>query len=294
MLRKISIWLFSKFKIFILLIVLSPIIGCSQNILEIGSYWTPEKIQIDGYLYDWKDIPMTYFKDEEVSLGILNDNENLYVLLCFRNDMWAQLIRMNGVTLWFDKDGEKKKDYGIRYKGGNPPVRMEGDRGVKMENLTREQKERFKEMQGLEPQLTIIDKGKHTITSPCGSHGVAVSSSISQGLYIYEFSIPIKEREKEYCLINTQPGQTINVGFEWGLSEDEFMNMRKELDIEGDNMEKPPRGSGMQPPNDEGGMEPPTGGGMRPDRGMRPGGSRQLVEKKEIWVKVSLATQKKE
>jgi hypothetical protein len=294
MLKRIFIWIFYNVEIFLSFIVLSTIIGCSQNTLEMQSNWTPELIEIDGYLYDWTDKPMTYFKDEEVSLGILNDNENLYVLFCFRNDQWAQLIRMGGVTLWFDNKGEKNKDFGIRYKGGPPPAEIHGDRRVQIENLPGEQRERFKESQGQESQLIIIDKGKHTITIPGGSHGVSVNSSISQGLYIYEFRVPIKDKEKEYHSINTQPGQTIDVGFEWGLSEDEIMNMRKELDIEGDDMERPPRGSGMQSPNDEGGMEPPAGGDMRPDRGMRPGGSRQLVEKKEIWVKVSLATPKEE
>ena len=281
MLKRIFVWLFYNAAIFVSLIGLSTIIGCSDNIMEMESYWTPESIEIDAQLDDWADKPMTYFKDEEVSLGILNDNENLYVLLGFRNDQWAQLIRMGGVTLWFDKNREKKKNYGIRYKGGPPPAEMQGDRRPQIENLPQEQRERIKEMQGQESQLTIINKGKHIITTPGGSHGVAVSSSISQGLYIYEFSIPVREKEEKYYSVNTQPGQIINVGFEWGLSEDELMNMRKELDIEGDNMERPPMG---------GGMEPPPGGDRRPDRGMGPVGSRQLVEKKEIWVKVLLAT----
>lgn len=277
MLKRIFVWLFSNATIFISLIGLSTIIGCSNNIMEMESYWTPESIEIDGQLDDWIDKPMTYFEGEEVSVGILNNAENLYVLFSFRNDMWARLIRMGGVTLWFDKEGEKSKKFGIRYKGGPDLAEMQGHRGVQIENLPREQRERFKEMQGKESQLTIIDKGKHTITTPRGSQGVAVSSSFSRGVYTYEFSVPIKEKEEEYYSINTGPGKTISVGFEWGPSKDELQSMREEM---GGERERGGMGGG------------PEGGGMEPPSGGRRGG-RQLPEKKEIWVKVSLASPKK-
>lgn len=280
-----SIWILSKVKILVLFVVLNLTIGCSQNTTEMESYWTPESIEVDGQLDDWADEPMTYFKDEEVSVGLLNNAENLYILFSFRNDMWARLISMNGVTLWFDKKGEKNKDFGIRYKGGPDLAEMQGDRGIQMENLPQEQRERFKEMQDQESQMTIIEKGKHTITSPDGSHGVAVCSSIDNGVYTYEFNIPTKEKEEKYYSINVGPGQIISVGFEWGLSKDELQSMREEMggERERGDMGGGPMGGGMRPPSGErmpGGEE-----GMKP-----PSGGRQLPEKKEIWVKVSLAT----
>ncbi len=294
MLKANSIWIFSKVSILLLLIGLSLTVGCSNNTRGMESYWTPESIEVDGQLDDWADKPKTYFKDEEVSVGLLNNAENLYILFSFRNDMWARLIRMNGVTIWFDKKGEKNKDFGIRYKGGPDLAEMREGRGVPMENLPQEQRERFKEMQGQESQMTIIDKGKHTITTPRGSYGVAVSSSISHGVYTYEFSIPTKEREEKYYSINTGPGQTISVGFEWGLSKGELQGMREEMggerergDMGGGPMGGGPMGGGMSPPSGE--RMPGGGGGMKP-----PSGGRQLPEKKEIWVKVLLASSPEE
>lgn len=271
----------SKILDLLVLAGLTLFVGCKTQ--EVETHWSATPVQVDGEMMEWANMPTTYFEDSGVQLGLCNDSENLYILFRFSNQSWARAIRMGGVTLWLDNSGKKNKDFGIRYTGG-PPLSemlkpgMTGEGGFQ-DNLTPEQKERLKKQQeAMADQFKVLyKKGGQEITIPAnGSSGPAVSFASPQGIYTYEFKIPLRKSDAFDYGIGAQPGQTISLGLEWG-------------DIEmGDRQRMRPEGSGMgMPPG--GGL--PGGGGRG---GGAPGGQgspgMQKPEKQELWVKTQLAS----
>lgn len=280
--QKIVCSLFNrKFMIILSSFTLSAICGCGNGTVEIGSHWSAEPIKVDGKLEDWSSTPVSYFEENEVTLGLCNDNENLYILFDFRNEMWEQVIKRHGVTIWIDSTGEKKKDLGIRFIGGPAPAEMERDREGFLEHLTPEEREFVTLMQGkMEEQLIIIEDEQERVIPPDGSCGPAVGYANNQGFITYEFSIPLKKsaESSNYYFFEREPGESIDIGLEWGLSKDEFPST----------MERMPPGEG---PGESfpGGMERPPGGGP-PHGGQGPGPRGGMPEKQEFWVKTSLAS----
>jgi hypothetical protein len=97
------------------LLFLLLIDGCSSIILE--SRWRIGDAPIDGNGAAWQDT-LTSLEDKKSSVGILNDEDNLYIRLMTTNrDLERQVIRQ-GLTFWFDRDGGEKKTFGIRFPLG--------------------------------------------------------------------------------------------------------------------------------------------------------------------------------
>jgi len=291
MFQRNSIGLITKILTPVALVGLIISSGCSSKTTEMQSHWSTESIKVDGQSEDWADTPLTCFKDSQVSLGLRNDAENLYILFRFKNETWARLIARGGMTLWLDNMGKKKKDFGIRYTGGPSPSQLQqSGEGRFRDRLTPEQQERMLERHAeMAKQVTIIDKqADKEISVPAdGSQGPAASFAYEQGFYSYEFKIPLQGREDNCYAIGAQAGQTVGLGLEWG-GMDAQRQMRQE------------RGRGMR----DGGRRPggmgPGQGGRRPGgrgrgQGDRAGGSRrQLLEKQKIWVKILLVSPQKE
>ena len=276
----------------LLLLTLSSIFflaSCKSEKAEI--YWSAEPVQIDGQMTEWAGKPTNYLGKSGVQLSLRNDSENLYVLFRFSNQEWARLIRMGGVTLWLDNSGKKKKDFGIRYTGGPSPSEMQktgmaGEGGF-WDNLTSEQKARLmKQQETMAEQLKVVyKKSGQEISIPANdSGGPAASFASPQGIYTYEFRIPLQKSNPSDYAIGAQPGQTISLGIEWGeLKMGDRESMMKQMG-----------GGGMMPPGGGMGGGPPGGGmgGGPPGGGSMPGGGppgMQKPEKQEFWLKTNLA-----
>ncbi len=267
-------------KALLLLTLAGPFLlaGCGPQ--EVQTNWSAEPLKVDGEMTEWPSGSTVYFEDSGVQLGLSNDNQNLYILFRFSNQAWARAIRMGGVTLWLDNSGKKKKDFGIRYTGGPSLSELQkmkaSSGGGFRETLTPEQQQRLLEMEeATADQIIVIDKkSNQEITLRAdGSGGPAVCFASPQGIYTYEFSIPLEKGDVFDCGIGVEPEQVICLGLEWG-------GMSK---ADRERMEKmgggPPGGMGGGPPGGIGGR----GGGR--------GGSRpQAPEKQELWVKTLLAS----
>ncbi len=261
---------------------LALMVGCQSE--QVQSSWSMENVLIDGQRTDWIGIPTTYLKDSAVQLGLCNDDDNLYILLRFTDEKKAFVMRRNGLSIWIDKTGRKQKKFGIRYYGGPPlsEMRRWGPTGSRMplDSVTTERQRRFRDRQ-LPPadQIeVIIDGGEQAVSlSDDGSGGPLASFHGAKGIYTYEFSIPLKTNDDDMFVIDAQPGQTINVGFEWGTSPRDLRDRMRERDDRG-GMDD--RDGGRAPGGRRGGPPRGFGGGM---------GGQQ-----EIWMEVSLASPPKE
>ena len=271
--------------VFVLLLTgLSLLAGCKSQ--EVQTHWAAKPVKVDGEVTEWPGGSTVYFEDIGVQLGLQNDNNDLYLLFRFSNQAWARAIRMGGVTLWLDNSGKKKKDFGIRYCGGPPlsELQMTGasSRGGFRETLTPEQQQRLQNAEeAAADQITVIEKksNREITLSPDGSGGPAASFASPQGIYTYEFSIPLEKGDVFDHGIGAQPGETVSLGLEWGgMSREDRQKTMQGM--------RP--GGGAGPPGGMGGG-PPGGRGGGPGGGPRGGPGMKAPEKQELWVKTQLA-----
>ena len=69
---------------------------------------------------DIVDKEMYYFEDKEFSLGLRNDDKNLFLCLTIDNPMMRAQALTRGLTVWFDPDGGRAKTFGIQFPIGRP------------------------------------------------------------------------------------------------------------------------------------------------------------------------------
>lgn len=261
------------------------------NTVELPGNWTGAGITADGKRGDWDDIPFHYFEKQKAVLAMCNDSSHLNIYFSFNDPSWLQSIRMSGLTLWFDNQGKKHKNIGLVYRGGTPPRPDSGGGpgGDKPSRFDSDQKKQMFPGDTLKtPQLTLIDKDNDfEFTAPVdGGMGPKAAFGETNGIYTYEFSIPLAPMSAGFFGIDAQPGATVCIGVEWGKIEMKQMSRpSKDDDFGGPPRGGGPGGMGGSPPG--GGMGP-GGGGMGPGGGMS-GGQPSMPEEQKIWIKTVLA-----
>ncbi len=261
--------------VLLLLTAATLLAGCKT--IEMESQWSAAEMKADGRTTDWELTLTGFLEDEGIALAVCNDAQRLYFLVRHNDPRWAQAIRRGGLTLWLDAKGGKNKQFMIRYRGGHSRTEL----GLAADTSQRRKMpppfdERFADQpQNRKEKFTCYQEGRIVEKGiPVdGSEGPAAGFAIQQGIFTYEFSIPLQESAVRYYGIGAEPGQTISIGVERGdISRDELRRA----------------GQGMGGPGGRGGR----GGGRIGDgtgRGGR-GGSRPMPpEKQEIWIKTILA-----
>ncbi|MCP4567812.1 MAG: hypothetical protein GY841_09570 [FCB group bacterium] len=268
-------------KVVVLSLIVFSAVGCKTQ--EVQCHWPSEPIKIDGQMSEWEDRGNIYFEKNGVLLGLRSDNDNLYILLRFRDRSWLQAIRATGLTIWLDDHGNKDKNFGLRYNGIPLPIDSlmagrgagggrSGDmRGGMMEEMEKKMQER---MVANPVQLCLIDESRWYEPMPLpedGRRGPAVAHGNDNGLFTYEFNIPLQSMADDVYGFGVKPGQKICIGGEWGEMNTEEL--------------RPSMGGGGR--GGGGGMGGGKGGGMGGGRGGgmdRP----EMPEKQEFWVKTIL------
>ena len=271
-----------KKSIFIVisLIGFSLISGCGGDKIE--NQWLDQEIAIDGKYEDWEGINQNILEDLNIVVGMANDETNLYLMFRMNDERMARRIRMMGVIVWLNKDGKKRKDYGICYTGSTdlhisdrPGLRPTDERSTQMEERMKKMRERLGENLPRAGRIMIIQGDEKTERDESAFEGPAAGSTYENGVFCYEFKLPIP--------ISTDLKKKMKLGLELGsISDEDRKAMMQELGG------RPGGGIGGRP-GDRGGRP----GGM----GGRPGGMRGRerpsggfgFEKQEIWFNVLLA-----
>jgi len=261
--------------IFVLVIVLSitQLAGCKNQ--ELNSNWLNGEIKVDGINDEWENAT-TYIKDENVLIGLMNDEDYLYVSLK-TNDrfMWNRMTGL-GFTIWFDPNGGKKKVFGIQYPLGlqemGEPIMEFGD-----PEQGREKRRRIIEESLNEIKFLGSDEEDWDRMLVSDATGINAKVSNQSGAFVYELKVPLRQSDGHPYAIATEPGKAIGIGFEMQKFDREKMMAGRAGGM---------RGGGMGPPGGmQGGMGGPPGGGMR--GGMqRP----EMPKPIKLWTKVQLAS----
>jgi len=266
-----------------MIILLFSQTGCSA--FEINSLWREKEILIDGNSSDWLGA-LVYLEDNGVSVGIQNDEDDLYICLLAESSFIRSQVMRRGFTLWFDPAGGKDKTFGIKFPLGMPvPETRPQAKDEPVDRLEREQK--LERMTSLNDKLEILGPGKADQRRiPLNKvKGIEVFIETASGLLVYELKVPLKQSEKSPYAIQTSAGDTIGVGFEMPKLDREALRGER------------PDGAGVRSGGGSSGGRGGTGGmrGGGGSGGGRGGMSRSRPEEGKglkIWVKTLLAVDK--
>ncbi len=245
--------------LFILFILTILFVSCSQ--FNLSSIWRDREVTIDGKHDDWLNALM-YFEEENISLGLLNDESFMYICMIVENPMIRSQIMIQGFTLWFDPDSGKKRIFGIKFPIGLSEERMQM-RGMQEKDAPMKPRrgELDPEMARQAPmremtELEILGPGKdESVRLPIEqAKGIHVTINASSGTLVYELKVPLSQDEKNPYAIGTKAGNTIGIRLE--TPKINRSNMRRGM-------------GGMPGGGGRGGMGGMPGGGRMGGGGMR-------------------------
>ena len=263
----------SKFIILGVLSLLMCFIFVSCDNYQIESQWRDRDIVVDGRSADWLDA-LTYVEEFNVSVGIANDADFLYVCAVVGNPLVRMRVMRQGLTVWFDPKDGRKKSLGIRFPLGSQgrnerPVEFGEE--PDMEILQRVFLLSLNELEILGPGRKEKRRIKKT-----EAKGVDVAMSVSSGLLVYELKVPLIYSPEQSFAINVHPGRSFGIGIETSpQSRDK------------EQLSRPSRTEDMGRPGSGGNPGMGRTGGMN----QMPGGGRPAIPKKlKLWLSVSLSS----
>ncbi len=240
--------------------------GCSP-ILLVNSSREDKNIIVDGDEKDWNNKTF-YLNQQNILLGVRNDEEYLYLFLKIVDRQQIRNIRMAGLTIWLDPNGSDSKSYGIRIPG----------KPVQREDISENDQQ---PVSAAVTEIGVLTKGKKepVFVPIVERNGIQFATSRTPESMIMECRIPLKENP-DNPMQWTAAGPVIGITLETGE-----MKSRKKEDMSADLVGTDNRAGGYP----AGGMG--HGGGTRKDGEgeVKRGENRAPLD---FWFKVRLAESK--
>ncbi len=254
------------------------------------STWNAAQMSVDGTEFDWQDATPFFEKKVAADYAFKNDANFLYVLFKFKDPKkFMSSISWTGMTVYLDPNGKKKKDYFINFRKKQITAeefiaKMEADQGP----LSQEDKDKIRVNEFYvdhDIQVTNKKAKTQTLEKVEGMVPAIFRANPGQdGIYIWEFAIPLARPAEMAPGIGAAPGQQIKVGFHWGGATDEWKEaMTARMGDQGSQASNRARG----------GLSSESGGAStRLDSNIGLARMRKQMPKKyDIWVDVLLANQ---
>jgi hypothetical protein len=252
------------------LIFIVGLTGCKTfNTYTAESRPVSKPIVVDGKSDDWQG-DLYVVPGERLSVGFLNDRDNLYVCLLTSDTFIKFQIMAQGFIVWFDPKGGKEKAFGIKYPVGQPagqqPKMTMGETGEPV----------FDESSGTsmnEFEIVKSEKEPSRKVAFSQAQGLEIKVASSTGLIVYEMKIPLVQSGDNPVAAGAGPGKMIGIGFETGKFDASQM----------------PRGNRGGTPGGGGAGRPPMGGGGA-QGGMGGSGMRGgIPDGLKVWALVQLS-----
>jgi hypothetical protein len=258
--------------------------GTSWAKTKVASVWTDTAISVNGHADDWPESSLRYFPDQEAVIGVANDSSKLYLLVRFRDEKWVRAVSMTGIKWEFKGKGDSAQTVILKYRGVMPAeLSHSGHRRPSGGDAV--QPEEFDPMRGQADRRTftcsIADRIEEKEIPPDGAEGPAAAFALDQGLYTYEFLVPLAKGAVRYYGLGVSRENRITVKATWGDMSEMRDRMHDRGGMPGGGMGGPPGG----------GMPGGIGGGMG---GGRPGGGMErqrpdMPEKQELQLQIDLS-----
>ena len=213
------------FLLFLLILSLS-LLGFSKEKI-ITSNWVVNPLTIDGSNMEWRDDTLSFEKKVDVNFAFRNDAEYLYVLFIFNDPKYLSSINATGMTLWFDTEGKKKKNYGLTFMKRQVSAdafisileKQKGPLSEEEKNDIRSNPRYFLH------NIKVVSKESESTSQQAESEEVNLAifrSERQEKMVIYELAVPLKRITEQAHGLGTEPGKIVKVGFEWGGLTDEM------------------------------------------------------------------------
>ena len=92
---------------------ISVIVACGGT--DVGSRWVTGAVVVDGDTEEWAGPGLTYVERLSGTLGAANNDSSLYLMVRFADPNLGRKITLGGATIWWNRDGKKRKDIGIKF-----------------------------------------------------------------------------------------------------------------------------------------------------------------------------------
>ncbi|MFQ5674911.1 MAG: hypothetical protein ACE5G1_03360 [bacterium] len=266
-------------KSFNVILAVFILTGCGST-LKLDSDWRQQEITIDGKQSDWQDA-LTFVEKKDVSIGVANDGEFLYICLVSADRILPRQMVRRGFTVWIDPKGGKDKTFGIRFpigmlESGMMEEAMGRGRGrdeaIDPERMKELFEQTMSELEILGPEKE--DRHRYSMSE---LEGLEVKIGEPADGLVYEIKVPLYKTEQYPIAVGLAEGEKIGVGFETVEFDRSALRQR--------------RGGG--------GFGGGRGGGRRGFRGGRGGfgsgfggGRSQMASEFKLWAFVELGTKK--
>ncbi|MBN1398920.1 MAG: hypothetical protein JXA06_12880 [Bacteroidetes bacterium] len=265
-----------------LVILTIQLTGCSGAV-QLKSDWKNSVIVIDGKQDDWAGY-LYDFKKNDLTVGICNDDENIYICFISYDQGVRRQIMDGGFTVWFDPGGGTEELYGIKYPAGRPRGERTGDMSNDNRQLRKSENtssdfstDELGNTENMPPSPILGSDNDGKMPSISGNaqfemqflgpnenevreanilelKSAAIKVSLTQKTFVYELKVPLhRTSDFPFTIIPTNRENIIGIGFK-----------TEENSISG--FSKSPKGPGGGRP---GGGAPPGGG---PPGSVSPGG----------------------
>jgi hypothetical protein len=219
-------------KRFLLIVLISNVLfflsGCSSS-LEIASKYPDNKVIIDGKDNEWENKTI-YLKDDNILVGLQNDNAFLYLLISTSDRKKQMQILNSGLNIWFDPNGGNSKKLGMRFPLGriesgqqfsNREDRTENpDNDIHENNMNQN---RFSEIEIYEIETNSWNKnGLNEIK------GLEVKMSKTNDRLVCEYKIPLKSQNADFYI--PASGGKLGIGIE--TNQIDFNRLRNRMTAE--------------------------------------------------------------
>lgn len=269
----------------LLIISVLFLVSCSENLLSI---WKNSEISIDGNKEDWEG-KLTFFEDEKAALGIVNNNDHLYLCLVTNDQTKINQLLHGNLTIWLDPQSSDGQTFGIQYPIQKmPDFNMKQEKpnskpdfnSNKNENDERNIAQRIEMLKASQNEILVVNEDEFPLFAYKMNNEVGLEASINYEInqLIYEMKIPIGNLSDQNFFVDILPGEEVALSFESG-------KMKKPENEFGS------KNGGMnQPPSGNNGVGGPGGGG----RGRQMGGGgpphqMQSSESFDFTLNVTLA-----
>ena len=271
---------------------LAVLAGCGPTL---ESQWRDREITIDGRDVEWEGTRVA-LADGWVGMGLMNDQEFMYLTVSLMDRATQAQVMRQGLIIWFDPKGGKRKEFGVQYPLGMRQMAMAGEgagpQGIGMGGMDRgrmggrrrdrtprpEQLQAMFEQLARVPEMEVLGRGNRRDRLGFGeSEDIQLRLGYEGGRLVYELRVPFATNPYG---IGADAKPTIGVGFE--MPELDMAALRQGMGGRG----------GMPGGGMSGGMDEGFGGGM--DGGMRGGrmrgmGGGSVPEPLKLWLKVRRA-----
>lgn len=182
--------------------------GCGT--FKLKSKWLDREITVDGQIDDWLG-SMMYIEKKNISVGLLNDENFLYICMIAEDQFVRNQVMRQGVMLWFDPSGGKKETFGIKFPIGMQAGDVPMGRGDE-QDPQRLRKARRRAMSELE----ILGPGKDESIkmSKEDAKGIDIIVKGLSGMLVYELKVPLNHSEEYPYAIGAKAGSLIGVRLE--------------------------------------------------------------------------------